>query len=50
MTRIHALQALKFMVALFAIFDGHAKSYDPQADRQTIDRDICNHMVAIDGG
>ena len=36
------------MAALLTLFDGHTNSYDPQADRRTMDKDICDHMVVID--
>ena len=30
------------MAEPLALFDGHANSYDPQADRRTMDREICD--------
>ena len=47
MTTIHTLE---FMAAPLALFDGHANSYDPQDDHRTMDKNICDHMVAIGGG
>ena len=38
------------MVAALALFDGHANFYDPQVDRQEIDKDICDHTIVISGG